>query len=575
MKKSLCLVLIICLFLVSCNKQNEPAKETASPQAADSQDKDFEMIFHQNGEIANAIPDTDNFIIYARTQANDEWVSWDYSARTVKNAERGEKYDIYIYEVDRIFSSFDELKSSEELKLGETVGILSYYEGACRGSAVYSLSDIKGTNGVKTKTESVYANIVPFTAGEERIVTVDMFGAYANGEDSDHEAINKALREDCDTVEFESPKYLQKHSINLNHGDIFINGKGATVENLYETITVNCDFAIVGKSLDEPIKNITVKNLNFTCTEESGKGYLYTNGDHIQIKISNAHNVNVNGCTLIVPPEGDEPRQVDSIWANGGISDITIQNCYISNYCDSGLGGGIWLSASSGEYGCKNAVIRNNYVEKNSCDEVFALFFGDFENVIIENNKFITKDHIYPDMYSNNGIGIGVWDIETHCKNIKFIGNEVSLSLGGTAFIFSDSDNVEIAGNKIYVTTTFGDQNVEDTTIIEKAIFRLPEPEKGYKVTNTSIHDNYIEVSCGDYTKNGYNLHTLTESFHDGCEFYNNEIVLNCIIKRWTNNDSSYYHDNKITVNGDILLPDLVPHEDFYEKNEIVVNNSI
>lgn len=326
----------------------------------------------------------------------------------------------------------------------------------------------------------------------------------------------------------------------------------------------------------KPIYNVVIENLTLTCSESKGEGALYNSADHVQLRGGNVHNATVRNCNFYVPGVSGVAKQVDSIWFQGGISDIIIEGCKIVNNSNSVLGGGIWLSASNASIGykCENVIIRNNYVEKNSCDEVLALFMGDFENVLIENNTFISQNHVYPKMFSDNGIGIGVWNIETHCENVRFIGNTVKLSVKGTAFIFSDADDLEIADNKIYVTTNFGDfEDFEDPNIINHAIFRLPEADKGYKVSNCNVHDNYIEVNCSDYVgSNRYNLRTFTEAFDSTSEFNDNEIVLNCVLKQWSSNDSAKYRNNKITVNGDILYPYNRSNSDFDDSNEVTVN---
>lgn len=528
-----------------------------------------------DGAPATAPVEKGNYVVFVKPSDDSRWFSWDYDNWAIKDADAALDYSVYFFKVDALFDSVDALEAADNVTSDMLVGTKSYYEGLGRGGAIFKIVDKKPIeSGVLTiKNLSLYACITPFSVNGERIVTVEQFGARGDGERADQSRINVAFKfENADVIEFESPVYIQEDTIKLNRGDVRINGKGAEIHNRYDRVVVGKDFWIAGKSADDPIKNIIVENLTLRCTESKGKGTLYNEADHYQFGVTNTHFITVRNCSMLVPQnENTEPLHVDSVWMNGGISDIVFENNYLQNFSDSGLGGGLWFSASWGENGCKNLVIRNNHVEKNSCDEVFALFGGDFENVIIENNYFYTHSHVYPDRVANNGIGIGVWDIETHCKSIKFSNNEVRMSVKGTPFIFSQSDNVEISNNKIYLTTNFGDQpDVEEFTIIEKALFRLPEHDK-YSVTSTKIHSNYIEVNCGDFTKNGYNLNALTEGMSESVEYYDNEFVLNCIVNKFIgDNDKSKFYNNKITINGNLLNNNF--SEDAKDKNQIIIN---
>ena len=528
-----------------------------------------------NGNPVNEPVQKGNYIVYVDIANNDSRRgSWDYENWCVKDADDSLHYTLYFFSVDKLFGSAEELEDAQDLKPGMTVGITSYLAGVGRGAGIYTIVDKKPSHQgrIEIEASSAFAELKPFEINGDKIITVDQFGAYGDGKEADDNKINRAMNfTEANVIEFESSVYMQENTIKLTRGDVRINGNGAEIRNRYDRIVVNRDFMISG-SADSVIKNIVLENLTLKCTEDTGAGALYNNADHIQLSVSNAHFITVRNCSMLVPQNDDhEPLQVASVWMNGGISDIVFENNYLQNFSDSGMGGGLWFSASQGEKGCKNLIIRNNHVEKNSCDEVFALFFGDFENVIVENNYFYTHSHVYPDRMSENGIGFGAWAIETHCKNVKFSGNEVRMSVRYTPFIFSQAESVEISNNKIYLTTNFGDQpDVQDTTIIEKAIFRLPEYNK-YSVTNSKIFGNYIEVNCGEYTQNGYNLNALTEGMSDSVEYYDNEYVLNCIVNKFIGeSDYSKFYNNKITINGSLLNNNF--SDEAKNANQIIIN---
>lgn len=578
MKRSVLAILILCavlLFTASCN--GDISLPTTTENIPPASDPEPEFCYYEDGVKKDSIPSGDDYIVYIRSEDNSEWVSWNYTEHKVENAEAGKKYNVYFFKVDRIFDSIEDLEAATDLAEGMKVGVLSYYKGEDRGTSLYKISKKAiSKHRIWINKKTLIASLTPFEADGETIVTVDMFGTAADGKSPDQEQIINAFRFGASTVEFEGEEYLQTDCIVLSNGNITINGKGANIKNSYKNGVVNDDFRISGENPLNPIHNVVIENLTLTCSESRGEGALYNAADHVQLRGGNVHYATVRNCNFYVPEVDGVKKQVDSIWFQGGISDIVIEGCNIVNHSNSVLGGGIWLSASDASVGykCENVIIRNNYVEKNSCDEVLALFMGDFEDVLIENNTFISQNHVYPKMFADNGIGIGVWNIETHCKNIRFIGNTVKLSLKGTAFIFSDADELEFADNKIYVTTNFGDfEDFEDPNIINHAIFRLPETDKGYKVSNCNVHDNYIEVNCSEYVgSDGYNLRTFAEAFDVTSEFNDNEIVLNCVLKQLTSKDSAKYRNNKITVNGDILYPQSRSNSDFDDSNKVIIN---
>ena len=561
---SILALIIAMLVLVACDGNS----------GAGNNDTTYETTEYVDGIEATSPVEKGNYVVYVRSTDDSRWFAWDYENWSIKDVDASLDYSVYFFKVDALFDSAEALEAAGNVTAGTLVGTKSYHAGLGRGAAIYEIIEKKPTEAgiIEIDSLSLYARVYPFTVNDEKIITVDQFGTYGDGERADHGKINVAFKfADANVIEFESSVYMQENTINLNHGDVRLNGKGAEIRNRYEKAVVNRDLLISGNA-DNVLKNIIVENLTLKCTEGKGKGTLYNEADHIQFGVMNVHSITVRNCSMLVPQnENTDPLQVASVWMNGAISDIVFENNYLQNFSDSGMGGGLWFSAGEGKYGCKNLIVRNNHVEKNSCDEVFALFFGEFENVIVENNYFYTHSHVYPDRMSENGIGFGAWSIETHCKNIKFSNNEVRMSVRYTPFIFSQADNIEISDNKIYLTSNFGDQpEVEEFTIIGKAIFRLAEPDL-YDVTNTKIHNNYIEVNCGDYTENGYNLNALTEGMSGSVEYYDNEYVLNCIVNKFIgDNDHSKFYNNKITINGGVLNNNF--STEAQNSNQIIIN---
>ena len=512
------------------------------------------------------MPEKGNYVVHATSPDASKYIAWDYENWEIKDYSKDSDYSVYFFSVDTLFDSADALANATGLKKGQMVGTKSYYANTGKGGAVYTIAD---EGEIALSDKSGFAKLVPLKIFGKTIVTPEMLGAFGDGVSFDHEQITNALNFGADTVEFESSVYLQGETIKLTKGDITVNGKGAEIHNSYKNGVVNNDFVICGKSYQEPIKDVVMEYLTLVCTEQKCAGALYNKADHIQFSASSVNSLTVRSCKFIVPEDNGGPRQVDSIWINGHkMKDITIENNYIRNYSNSGMGGGIWLSTGTGETAGSNYVIRGNYVEKNSCDEVFAAFIGEFDGILVENNCFYTHKHKRPH-FSDNGLGFGVWDIPTSVKNAKFLNNFVHVAVGKNMFIFAESENIEIAGNKFFATTNyFDDETQQDTTIIARAAFRLPEPDK-YELKNVTIHDNYVEVNADYVDMNGFNLCSFSEALSPTTEVYNNDVVLNCTVGALTVRDAGVYHDNTFTINGDIV------NKNYFDENSKQYNNKI
>ena len=387
MKKIISLALVVILALsalVSCTGGSVSTTTTTQNPASSANIKYF-----LDGASAESVA-KGNYVVYVYAKSDtSKWVAWDYEAWTVKDAASDVEYTAYMFSVDSLYNSAEELEAATGLTPGMKVGTKSYHAGKGRGAALYTVVESKPstTGWVKISGSSAYAELKPFDVDGEKVVTVDQFGAYGDGDKGDHVKISSAINFPTATlVEFESDAYMQTATIRLSRGNIKVNGKGAEIRNRYETHVVNDDF-IIAPYTDDIIENIILENLTLKCTEDTGAGALYNKADHVQLRVSKTHHITVRDCSMLVPQNHNtEPLQVASVWMSENISDILFENNYLQNFSDSGMGGGLWFSASSGTAGCKNLIVRGNHVEKNSCDEVFALFFGDFEDVLIENN---------------------------------------------------------------------------------------------------------------------------------------------------------------------------------------------
>lgn len=509
MKKLLFIIVIISLILgcllISCDKQPNDQSEKDS---------------YLNGEAVSSPIEKGNFVVYVKPSNDAVWASWDYENWCVKDENSALDYSVYFFPVDKLFASVDELKDSTELTEGMKVGVKSYYAGLGKGAAIYEIVNEKSTEmGTQTlEGTSLFAKLLPFEVNGEKIVTVDQFGTYGNGENDDYRKLNIALKyKNATVVEFESKVYLHKNTVTLARSNVRVNAKGAELHNSYKSGTVNFDFLVDG-SIDKRIENVIVENLTILCTETNGKGSLYNDRDHFQFEAQYTKNFTLRNCKFVVPEYQNlkTDLHVTSVSLRHGI-DTLVEGNTIENFCGSkAYSGGLWIwSDPEFKTISKNIIVRNNYIEKTSHDEVFAFFMGEFDNVIVENNTILTHDEPIGDA-SAHAIGFGVYDVPTTIKNVVFSNNTVDVVCKNDMMMFSNVENIEIFDNTIIA------RNNSKSEPITYGVFRVTFLEKNYtsagipdpKQTNVNIYNNKITVyntkkvplydpSCGD----GFNFH--------------------------------------------------------------------
>ena len=487
MKKIFSIILILilaALALVACNGQ-QPSSST--------ENSDSNVTYYVNGETTTASPDKGNYVVYA-TLPDDasKWVSWDYDNWCVKNADATTKYSVYFFSVDKLFASAEALEAATDLTAGMKVGISSYHEGVGRGASIYEIVTTEPEHRGKIEIEGsgAFASLIPFDVNGEKIITVDQFGAYGDGIKGDENRINRAFEyPNATVIEFESTTYLQKNGIVLNHGNVYINGKGATISNEYRAVN-NIDFLIAG-TIDNYLQNIKVEYLTLNCTEETGEGALSHQKDHNQLDAKYINGLTIKYCSFLVPYYEDVlDRHVTSVCIR--TSDNTVfENNTIKNLCGTtAYSGGLWFwgeELGGGKYTASNNIsIKNNYIEKSSHDETFAFFMGDFNDVVIQNNTIYSHDEPIGDA-SAHAIGFGVHAIYTTMRNVDFSGNKVDVVAWADAIVMANIEGMKIYDNEINLRFNSPDQR------ILYGVFRVAEP--GLRTqTDVEIYNNTVKA---------------------------------------------------------------------------------
>lgn len=463
----------------------------------------FERAVYIDGVKASSYPEKGNYVVYARGSDTDSFCFWDYDNWEIKNDMSA--VTVYFYSVKNLYSSFIALKNdASALSVGDIVGTTSHHDGFGCGAAILEITSGYVNCSSVQIADGKHATLIPFTVGNEKVITVDQFGTKANGVMADQVAINTAFAfSNATTVEFESVKYTQKARLSIsNVHNKTINGRGAAISNDYETGVVNWqDFVINDNST-----NVTIKNLIISCDETEGQGTLFRNNDHVQLYIGNASFITLDNVTIRTPDNTENDRHVTAVWMQEGAHDVVIKNSTILNLSQSTVGGGIWIS------NCYNVQLINNHIEKVSHDEILALFNGSVDNVLIENNYIHTHDEPF-DNASAHVIGFGV-NIESEraytYTNVIFRNNTLDIVAWKDAFMFGNVDGIEIYGNKVDLRSN------TPTQPILNAVFRVPDTTTTQ--ANVSVYDNEITVY------NSYEI-PFTESCNDGFTFENNKLT--------------------------------------------------
>ena len=475
-----------------------------------------------DGKAVGEAPEGDH-VVYVRSSDDTEWSAWDYENDSVKNIDASLDYSVYFFEVDTLFESASALTAANNLTTGMRVGTESYYKGVGRGAAIYEISSTAGSSDIAIKLDNgLYAKVVPFEVGKERVVTVDMAGAYGDGEQADQDSINAAFKfADANVIEFESSVYMQENSISLNRGGVRVNGKSAEIHNRYDETYVLKDFTVSGTSTNT-IKNIIIENLTLVCTEKRGVGHLYSERSHGQFFAAYADGITVRGCTFRVPPtdEGEEYRNSSCVGFGTCTTNITFENNKIFNFARSeGYSGGLHFAPGLGNLS-ENIKVVNNYIEKSGHDEILAFYMGEFDNIVVENNTFYTHDELVG-YTSQQVIGFGVWDCPTTVKNAVFSNNKLDVVTLNNAIMFSDVENIKIFDKEITV------RNNSESEPITYGVFRV-----------TYLLENYVAAGIEPTQKN-------VEVYNNTVKVYNpTEVPMN-----YNCNEGFDFHDNEYTFN--------------------------
>ena len=451
-------------------------------------------------------------IIYLRNEGDKSgFIDWDNVPDKSATSDTS-AHTVYEYSVDRAYPSFSALSNDKTLTAGKRVGVTSFYEDNFKGAALYDICEGEGDLALES---GLFARLVPFSVGEERVITPEMLGAYGDGEHADHIALERAFNHPAaNVIELESSVYLQKDKIVIRSGERKIDGKGAQIRNKYvdkETEDPMNNDLIVEGTPENYLKGLTICNLEMFCSETNGAGTLYRRADHFQFDSSFTDGMVIRNCRFLAPDAPETHVSIvnirtskNAIFENNTIINLTKSTCY---------SGGLWLW-SDFKYKTENLTIRNNYVEKTSHDEVVAFFVGEFDGILFENNTVYTHDEPIGHG-SHHAVGFGVWDCPTTVKNVVFRNNKFNVVALNDFMMFSNVENIKVYDNDIEISGNspeeFVNYGIFRVTCIAENYAKAGIPnvaQKNIEIFNNKIvarnkKDIPLNFNCGE----GFDIH--------------------------------------------------------------------
>lgn len=450
---------------------------------------------------------------------------------------------------DKIYTNVASMKADTGLTDGQLVQTESYWDKQYGGSAYYDIVSSASLTVDDTKCiqldNGLYAELHPIND----TVTVNQFGAYGDGEHDDEEAINKALNAGYSNVSFENERYKFGKNIKLSTDNVCVIGNDATLFWDENVITPWEQIGIAGTS-EKHVQNITISYLNF---ENGNISVVEDPGESIQVRGSYCDNVEISNCNFnIYEINGNNSRQVTNLWFQVEWNDIVVENCKFINLTNGNVGGNIWISdlTSNENYMSRNAVIKNNYMEKSCHDETIAVWGGKIDNVIIQNNEF----YIHEEEVENRSTMNFTFGNDGILTNLQFIGNIVKSETKDYLMYLNGNEGSE----NIYIK-----ENDIKYTIISDTQYYQPMFNQNKYTRNVQVDSNKIEYNAeNDGVINSFSMGTTS--------YTNNRIKINATLKN-VFGSTDLYDGNKIEINGNVQER-ILTNNKYFKNNEVILN---
>lgn len=462
-------------------------------------------------------------------------------------------------DVDKTYPNVASMEADTGLTEGNLVQTEGYWNKQYGGSAYYDIVSSTSLTVDEGKCLQLDNGLYAELHAINDTVTVNQFGAYGDGEHDDAEAINLALNSEYHNVMFENCRYKFGNVINITKSNIYVIGNNATVF-WNEEITAPWEQFCISGTIEKNISNIQISHLNF---ENGNISIVDYPGESMQVRGSYCDNININNCKFYIGEIPDNNRQITNLWFHTKWENIVIENNTFINLTNSGVGGNIWLSSGNDieGYTSKNAIVKNNYIEKSCHDESVAVFgVGTVEKVSINNNVIYThEDKVQNPSDFNFAFGEENAGI---VKDIEFSNNQITTE-GKLCFAVCDgivgSENILIHDN-IINWTCIGDTDSSYKFIDNKVTkkikiynnkinYEIKENKNGYLKEFIDINEEYYQ---NEISINGrlYNLHSFNNEEDNTTKCYNNTININNEIEYLYG--GYYFCNNTVNINSNI-----------------------
>ena len=479
-------------------------------------------------------------------------------------------------DVDRTYSSVDEMKNDTSLAAGKIVQTAGYYNKTLGGGAYYdivSTTSLSVDNATCIQLDNgLYAELHAIND----TVSVNQFGAYGDGEHDDAEAIQLVLNSDYRNITFDSNRYKFGKNLRISIDNTHIIGNNATLFWNEEVKMPWEQIGIIGVS-EKHVKNITISNLNF----ENGDVSIVENpNESIQLRGAYCDNIEINNCKFnAYEIENNKSRQITNLWFHTEWKNIMIENCDLKNLTNSNIGGNIWMSNFSDSYISQNAIIKNNYIQKSCHDEVIGVWGGNIDNVLIKNNNIYVEESKVTDRsrmnftFGNDGI----------LTNLQFIDNNINCQ-SKDFFIYINgkdgSKNIYISNNKIRYSVE------SNEPIIYTGMINNSGKNDNVEVSSNEIEYlsnsvlNVFSATKEQYVGNKIKISANTRNLFSGdSEYYDNIFEINGDVQERIINNISIFKNNMITINGNtppyIINPQKNLARDLnIENNKFILNDT-
>ena len=450
-------------------------------------------------------------------------------------------------EVDKTYSSVDDMKTDTSLTTGKIVQTAGYYNKTLGGGAYYDVVSTTSLSVDNAKCIQLDNGLYAELHAINDTVSVNQFGAYGDGEHDDAEAIQLVLNSDYRNITFDSNRYKFGKNLRISIDNTHIIGNNATLFWNEEVKMPWEQIGIIGVS-EKHVKNITISDLNF----ENGDVSIVENpNESIQLRGAYCDNIEINNCKFnVYEIENNKSRQITNLWFHTEWKNITIENCDLKNLTNSNIGGNIWMSNFSDSYISQNAIIKNNYIQKSCHDEVIGVWGGNIDNVLIKNNNIYVEESKVTDRsrmnftFGNDGI----------LTNLQFIDNNINCQ-SKDFFIYINgkdgSKNIYISNNKIRYSVE------SNEPIIYTGMINNSGKNDNVEVSSNEIEYlsnsvlNVFSATKEQYVGNKIKISANTRNLFSGdSEYYDNIFEINGDVQERIINNISIFKNNMITING-------------------------